>query len=80
MDMQTLQALLGWSTLVNWGILLLWTLFIVFAPKFVFSLHSRFFKLTQSQFDTVHYSAMAGYKLLIIVFNLVPWFVLRFIL
>lgn len=80
MDMQTLQALCGWSVIVNYGVLLVWALFLLFAPDFVFRLHARFFNLSRTQFDAIHYSAMAAYKLLILVFNLVPWLVLRFIL
>ncbi len=72
----TLTALLGWSALINYAVLLLWFALFSFNRDFVYTLHTRWFNLEQAGFDTIHYAAMAGYKLLVLVFNLVPWLVL----
>ena len=60
-------------------VLLIWAGFILFGRQFVYRLHGSFFKLSNEQFDMIHYTAMAAYKLLILVFNLVPFVVLQFI-
>ncbi|MAM69655.1 MAG: hypothetical protein CMP91_00735 [Gammaproteobacteria bacterium] len=79
MSMEILSALLGWSALINYIVLLIWAGFILFGRQFVYRLHGSFFKLSNEQFDMIHYTAMAAYKLLILVFNLVPFVVLQFI-
>ena len=78
MSMELLSALLGWSALINYIVLLIWAGFILFGRQFVYRLHGSFFKLSNEQFDMIHYTSMAVYKLLILVFNLVPFVVLQF--
>lgn len=72
----TLTALLGWSALINYGVLLFWFALFALRRDFIYTLHTRWFNLEQASFDAIHYTAMAGYKLLVLVFNLVPWLVL----
>lgn len=43
------------------------------------SLHGRWFNLNEQTFDAIHYAAMAVYKILIMVFNLVPFIILSFL-
>ena len=38
-------------------------------------LHGRWFRLSNEQFDTVHYAGMAVYKIGVLLFNLVPFLV-----
>lgn len=80
--METLMItdFLFWSFIINYGILLLWFLVFVSMHDFIYGLHTRWFNLSLEQFDRIHYIGMAIYKLLIFVFNLVPWIVLRFVL
>lgn len=65
-----------WCLLVNYGILVLWAFAILFARDWVRRLHGRWFRLTDEQFDLVHYGGLGLYKLLIFVFNLAPWIAL----
>ncbi|MGH8491910.1 MAG: DUF6868 family protein [Moraxellaceae bacterium] len=72
MNPDFLCRFLLWSLAVNYGILLLWLLAFVFARNMMRELHGRWFKLSDSAFDTVHYSGMAAYKIAIFFFNLAP--------
>jgi len=74
----TLQFL-AWCTVVHFGILLLWLLMLTVARDWVQKFHGKWFKLTREQFEVIHYSGMAIYKLGILLFSLVPYLVLRFI-
>ena len=65
-----------WSLAVNYGILLTWFLTFVFARDLMRRLHGRWFKLSDSTFDAIHYGGMAAYKLAIFFFNLTPLLVL----
>ena len=60
------------NLLFNYAILLLW--FGVFRWRYdwLLGLHRRWFRLSQAQFDAIHYAAMAVYKIGILLFNLVP--------
>ena len=76
MSIDTLRDFLLYSTLINFVILLWWFGWLVFAHDSVYRLHRRWFALSVEQFDAIHYAAMAGYKLAVMVFFFVPWLAL----
>jgi hypothetical protein len=41
-------------------------------------MHSKWFKIKVETFDAIHYAGLGIYRMLIIVFNLIPYLVLRF--
>ena len=57
---------------INYAILLIWFCVFVFARPRMRRLHGRWFQLSDTAFDTIHYGAMAVYKIAIIFFNLTP--------
>lgn len=77
MGIEIWLQLLGWSTVVNWAILLLWFAIFALAGDWMRRLHGRWFRLSAEQFNAIHYAGMAAYKILILLFNLVPYLVLR---
>lgn len=79
MDMELLRQVLGWSLVLNYLILLIWFLVFINAQTWMKSLHGRWFNLNEQTFDAIHYAAMAVYKILIMVFNLVPFIILSFV-
>ena len=80
MSAQTLQQLLGWSTLINMGLLLLWFITFRAARDWIYRMHSRWFRLSPERFDAIHYGGMALFKMTIMVFNLVPWLALKIVI
>ena len=50
---------------------------LVVADDWVERLHGKWFRLPEGSFDAINYGAMALFKTLIFVFNLVPYLVLR---
>lgn len=79
MSMEEWINLLAWSLLINYTILLVWVVVFIFFKDWIRSLHGRWFDIPAQQFDVIHYMLMGIYKLLILLFNLVPYLVLRFI-
>ena len=67
-----IKEFLIWSLAVNYGILCLWFAAFSLAHERIYSLHSRWFKLSQETFDTIHYSGMAIYKIAVLVLNVAP--------
>ena len=80
MSIESAQAFLLWCILINYGILLLWFLVFWFGHDWMFRVHSRWFHLPKERFDSIHYAAMAAYKLGILLLNLTPYIALRLIL
>lgn len=77
MSLNALADLLLWCSLAHYLILLLWLAGLIGARERIRRLHGRWFRLSDSQFDAIHYGAMAFYKLLILFFGLVPAIVLK---
>lgn len=79
MDLETLRAFLGWCTLINFALLLWWWAWIALAGDWVYRVHTGLIRIQLSRpaFDAVHYAAMSLFKLLVILFNVVPYLVLR---
>lgn len=74
-----LVAFLGWCTLINIGLLLWWFLWLWLAHDWVYRMHAKWFKISEEHFDAIHYTAIAFFKLVVIVFNIVPYLALRII-
>ena len=77
MTLEILRAVLAWSTVINLGMLLFWFLIFAMAHDWIYRLHKKWFNLSPEAFDAIHYGGMGLYKLGILLFNLVPYLVLR---
>jgi hypothetical protein len=76
MSIEFARSFLMWCTIINYGILLVWFLVFVIARDRIRRFHSRWFRLSDEQFDALHYIGMSIYKIGILLFNLVPFVVL----
>ena len=47
------------------------------AHSWMYRLHGRWFNISLNNFDAIHYAGMAIFKIGIILFNLVPYLILR---
>jgi hypothetical protein len=68
-----------WCTAGNYAVLLMWFLVFVFAHDWLLRVFGRWFRLSRHRFDTLNYAGMSLYKILILLFNLVPFIVLYII-
>ena len=73
MDIQTLTTFFMWCTIINGGILILWTMFFVFAPDFVYRIQSIWFPIPRETWNVVIYSFLGLFKIVFLVFNVVPY-------
>ncbi len=67
-----LQSFLLWCTLINFAVLLLWMLAFFVAHDWLYQRQARWFRLSVETFDRLNYLLVGGYKLAILLFNLVP--------
>jgi len=79
MTLEAIRSALAWCTLINWGILLWWFLFFALAHDWLYSIHSKWFNISVEKFDTIHYTGIAFYKILIFMFNFIPYLALRIV-
>ena len=57
---------------LNYAVLLAWFVAFRFAHAWMRKLHGRWFELSDTGLDGIHYAGMAAYRLGILFFNLVP--------
>lgn len=76
MSIEFMRRFLLWCTVINYGILLVWFLVFAIAHDRMRGFHGRWFRLSDEQFDALHYLGMSIYKIGILLFNLVPLVVL----
>ncbi|MDV6028639.1 MAG: hypothetical protein F9B45_00710 [Phycisphaera sp. RhM] len=70
-------AALGWCTLINLGVLTFSTVIVVGCGRTVGRLHQKWFQMESHEIRREYFRYLANYKLLVLVFNLVPYLALR---
>jgi hypothetical protein len=68
-----LRDFLLWCAIVNYAALIVWFLAFTFAHGWLYRLHARWFRLSENQFDVIHYSGMAAYKIATLSLNVAPY-------
>lgn len=76
MNLEILTSFFMWCTIINGVIYLYSVAFICSAPNFIYRIQSKIFSIPRETFDVILYSYLALYKVLFIVFCLVPWLAL----
>jgi len=76
MDMELLKAFFMWSAIINMVLFTYVTLMCVALGDWIFKIHGKLFSLERKTFNTVVYSFLGFYKIVVIVFSLVPWLAL----
>jgi hypothetical protein len=79
MAIADLRSVLGWCTVIDYTLLIFWFVAFVLAHDWLQRLHGRWFSIQEEKFDAIHYTLMAVFKLLIFMFNLVPYVSMRII-
>jgi hypothetical protein len=79
MSLDIIRTALAWCTVINYGILIFWFVIFAVAHDWIYRIHCRWFTMPVEKFNTIHYEAIAFYKLGILIFNLVPYLALRIV-
>jgi len=77
MTVEFVRQVLAWCSLFNLIILMVWFLGFRMAGEGMYRVHSKWFAISKETFDAIHYAGMTFFKLTFVVFNLVPYLVLR---
>ena len=76
MNIYTLTRFFMWCTILNVALLLLSSLMCICAADWAYRIHGKLFSISRETFNVVIYSFIALYKLLVIVFILIPYIAL----
>lgn len=79
MPQAQLTDLLGWCSLINGLLLLVSSLYLSQAGNQAYQIQRRLFAITRDQFTVLAYGFLGLYKLLWLVFNIVPYLALKLI-
>ena len=77
MTIAILRDFLLWCAILNYAVLLVWFLAFTFAHGSLYRLHAGWVRLSENQFDVIHYSGMAVYKIAALSLNVAPYIALR---
>lgn len=72
-----LLAVLGWCTLINMGMLVVASIAIVCCGGPVRRIHQKWFNLSDEDLQREYFRYLANYKILTLIFNLVPYLAIR---
>lgn len=76
MNLEILKTFFGWMTLLNLGFYIWTAVMCVIAKGFLIRVSGRMFGVDEKTGQAIIYGYVGMYKLLFIVFNLVPWLAL----
>lgn len=79
MDIQTLTTFFMWCSIINGALLALWVTIQMAAPDLVYRTQSFWFPIPRETFNVIFYSFLGLFKLLFLIFNLVPYIALLII-
>jgi len=77
MTTEFFTTFLAWCTLVNLVILVLWWLILLAVGGWMRRLHGKWFGVGEEALAATHYTVLAHFKVLWVIFNLTPYLVLR---
>ena len=77
MTLPQLTELLGWVAILNFGFLLLMLLILTTMKESCLSIHSKMFGMSEQELNRAYFHYLAQYKIVVLVFNIVPWLALK---
>ena len=79
MTLELIRDGLAWCAVINIGVLLLWFLGFTLFHDWICRVHGKWFHLTAESFDVINYAIIVFFKMVIFVFNVVPYLALRLV-
>ena len=76
MNIEILTDFFMWCTILNIGLMMLSSVMLMTIGDLAYKIHTKWFPMSRETFNVVIYSFLGLYKVLIFVFNIVPWLAL----
>ena len=76
MDIRMLQKFFMWCTIINGSLFVVSVIVCTFAADRIYRMHGRWFRLPRETFNAAIYSSLGFFKIVVLVFNAVPYIAL----
>ncbi len=76
MDIHALTRFFMWCTIINGGLLIFWSSMFVAAPDVVYRTQRKWFPIPRDTFVVLMYAFLGMFKIVFLIFNLVPYIAL----
>ncbi|MDD5556882.1 MAG: hypothetical protein PHN82_06490 [bacterium] len=76
MSIETARAFFMWCTILNGALLILSSLICACAGEWIHRMHGRWFPIPREAFNVAIYSFLGLMKIIVLMFNLVPFIAL----
>lgn len=76
MDIKVIRAFFKWCTIINGALLIFYSLLIRFAGDWVYGLNFQWIPIPRDAFVVATYGLLGFLKIIVLVFNLVPYLAL----
>ena len=73
MNIQKLKVFFLWCTIINGGLLVLTVIIGIVGLDSIYAMHGRLFQISQESFNSIWYFFLGLYKIVWLVFNVVPY-------
>lgn len=73
MDIEAFTRFFMWCTIINGTLLIFWIIILIVAPDMVYRTQNRWFPISRETFNIIMYSFLGLFKIVFLIFNLVPW-------
>jgi len=73
MDIQTLTTFFMWCTIINGSLFILWVIMYILAPDLIYRIQSKWFPIPRETYNVLMYSFLGLFKIIFLVFNVVPY-------
>jgi hypothetical protein len=73
MDVDTLRGFFMWCTILNGALLIFSALICAFGGDWIYRMHGALFSMPRDAFNVVLYAFVGLYKILFLIFSLVPF-------
>lgn len=76
MNIAVIKAFFGWCTIINGALLIISSLVCSRAGNWIYRMHGWWFPISRESFNLTIYCFIGAMKLVVILFNLVPYIAL----
>lgn len=77
MTADSLSTFFFWCSVVNGAVLVFFTVMVLFAKNLIYRMHTMWFSISREHFELAMYCFLGLFKIMFLVFNLVPYIALK---
>ena len=76
-SIETIREFLGWCSVINIGMLFISTIMLTIMRSWIIKIHASLTGVSEAELPRIYIEYLGNYKILIIIFNVVPYLSLR---